>query len=110
MFFNLLLFFENEKINKVLKEFNYLPSYYFNNYKLFEEEISIEEIIKQIKNKILNEFQEIKNIGYYLSILPCIDLYDNQESLISLLSKIPIKYFNILFEKEMEKKKLKIEY
>ena len=105
-----LLNFENEKINKVLKEFNYLPSYYFNNYKLFEEDNSIEDIIKQIKNKILNEFQKIKNIGYYLSILPCIDLYDNQESLISLLSKIPIKYFHILFEKEIGKEKIKIEY
>ena len=94
------LVFADKRIKEVLVKFNYLPYYYFNNIKLFEDETKTsEQITENIEDNLMKEFLKIGKIGYFLSLIPCIHLLKDNNILIQILSKFPLEYFKLTVEK-----------
>ena len=92
--------FKDERIKKVLKNFNYSPYYYFKYAELFKDKNKKSEDIKEfIKKRITKKFKKIKKIGYILSVIPWINLIEDENVIIELISKLPLEFFTIKKEK-----------
>ena len=88
--------FIDKRIKNVLKNFNYLPYYYFNFIELYEDnDMSSKKIIKLIKEKLTNEFKKVSKIGYILALIPCIHFINDENVIMDILSKIPLEYFKV---------------
>ena len=104
--------FEDKRINEVLKEFNYLPYYYFNYIDYYlNDKNSSKDIIKNIKNDLFQTLKNIQQISHTLFLIPCINEFNDDDSKITFLSKAPLKFFKIQINNNFGlNKKIKIDY